>query len=138
MRDGFKGVLRVRERDSGTVGAGRTRSRGAEKAETCGASERRNRSTVEDDGADGWVPRVSERRDAVISIGRFGPTDRGGRRGVGPGRAGRPRRVREKRSAGWAEMRRKERGERFRPRVQTNLRNDLNIYSNIDLNSDLI
>ena len=128
----------MRARDSGTVGRNRARFRDAEKAGARCTSERRNRSAVEDDGADGWVPRVSERRDAAISIGRFGPTDRGGRRGVGPGRAGRPRRVREKRSAGWAEMRRKERGERFRPRVQTKLRNDLNIYSNIDLNSDLI
>ena len=71
--------------------AGRTRSRGAEKTEARGASERENRRVVEDDGADGWVPRVSEGRGSGGSLGRSDRTIGAGLAGLtrdGPGGGG--------------------------------------------------
>src|SRR5438128_1106609 len=62
---------------------GRTRTRGAEKAETCGKSERRNWRAVEEDGADRRARAAAgERRRGARSGGRRGGSGRATRSGL--------------------------------------------------------
>jgi len=109
-----------------------------------GASERRNRAAVEEDGADGWGRLVSGRE--ARRVGRsvrtersqrgFGPSDPE----AGPGACGGPRgKERERGSRGWAGKRRKEReGRRISAQGENGLRDDFHFDLNAEIDLNLI
>ena len=147
----------VHERISERLEAGRARTRGAERAETCGASAKKPRAVADeaDERARGVSGRAGARRFRSISsdranaaAARFGPTDRG----AGPGCAGRPRREREEETRagegadGRAERKEKERwaglrkGEEREVSAQgeNNSEIDLIFYSKAEIDLNLI
>src|SRR6266540_3801497 len=96
----------MRERVSGRLESWPRGTRSVGERLSVGASERRNRVAVEEDGADGWGRLVSGKEARRIgrsvrterSWRRFGPSDRGS----GPRTRGGPR-GKERRGAGRAE-----------------------------------
>src|SRR5438105_1636872 len=125
-------------RDGRGLAVRRNRSRAARPSERTAERLKEGDDTWGRRVSGGWCGRVerSVRTERTRRRARFGPADRG----AGPGiiRGGPRGRGERGLRAGPVREEERERKRGFRPRAKNNSGKSFNIYSNIDLNSDLI